>query len=571
MRLKIIRLIIISFFLILAGDLVYVQVLKGSHFHHLSVNNRIRVIPLEPQRGRILDRNGRVLADSRLSFDVTIIPQDVLDKEMLFTYLSQVLKMNKDEVVRRYRQQLHTPFAPVVLVEDVDKKIAMVLEENRYRFPGLYIQETFQRWYPFGKSAAHVLGYVGKIDSHKIKKLKHYGYSQQSIVGYSGVEEYYDRYLMGKEGGLQIEVNNRGQQVQLLGIRQPDRGKDIHLTIDAGIQEIASKIMGDQAGSIVMMDMDSGEILCLLSSPSYDPNIFTDLKRSRERGRLFIDPGSPLLNRAIKGQYPPGSVFKAVMSVAGLMEGVVTTHTKYNCSGSYKLGNRIFRCTHVHGGQDIVQALGHSCNIYYYHLGLLLGPDVMNRYAKIFGLGMLTHIDLPSEERGFIPSSKNRRGREKTGWHKGDSLNFSIGQGEVLATPIQVARMMAGVALNGRMPEPRVLKMIEDEPLVTTSTARTIPLRKEVMDAVHEGLRTAVIGSQGTARQMNMAGFEIYGKTGTAQTVPGKKTHAWFAGYSLQGSKRIAFCVFLEHGGSSSYAVRMTSELFKALRKENLI
>ncbi|MEW5895468.1 MAG: penicillin-binding protein 2 [Candidatus Omnitrophota bacterium] len=569
MRLKIIRVVIIFLFLILAMDLIYVQALKGNYFYRLSVNNRIRVIPLEPQRGRIFDRNGNVLAESRLSFDVTVIPQDVLDKDMLFTYLGQVLKIDKKEIAARYQQRMYTPFAPVVLIEDVDKQTAMVLEENRFRFPGLYIQETFQRWYPSGKTAAHVVGYVSKIDSQKIKKLKNYGYSQQSIVGYSGVEEYYDQYLMGEEGGLQIEVNSRGQQVQLLGIRQPEPGRDIHLTIDVRMQEISSKVMEDKAGSIVLMDLDSGEILCLVSSPGYDPNVFTDLKRAKERNRLFIEPASPVLNRVIKGQYPPGSVFKTVMSVAGLSEEKVNRNTTYHCPGFYKLGNRNFKCAHIHYSQNIIQALGHSCNVFYYNLGLVIGPELITRYAHKLGLGELTHIDLPSEERGFIPGPRNRRG-EKTGWYKGDTLNFSIGQGEVLVTPIQVVRMMAAVA-KGSIPQVHLLKMIENEPLVTNSIIKVIGLRKDVMDTVHEGLRAAVVSSSGSARQMNMAGFEVYGKTGTAQTVKGKKTHAWFAGYNLQGSRRMAFCVFLEYGGSSYYAVQVTSDLFKALRKENLI
>jgi len=571
MRLKIIRIILVVLFIILGLDLVSVQVLQGKHFYSLSVNNRIRVIPLEGQRGRILDREGQVVADNRLAFNVTVVPQDIFDKDVLFGYLGQVLGIEKEKLLERFHQRRYTPFAPVVIAEDVDKKIAMVLEENKFRFPGLYIQETFRRWYPFGEAAAHVLGYVGKIDSQKIKKLKNYGYTQQSIVGYSGAEEYYDRYLMGKEGGLQIEVNSQGKQVRLLGIRQPERGRDIQLTIDTRMQKEAVAVLEGRKGAIVIMDLDSGEILCLVSSPAYDPNAFSDYKRLRERSRLFVNKSSPMLNRVIKGQYPPGSVFKTILSVAALSEKAIDRETTFFCPGYFKLGRSRFRCAHVHNDQKIVGAIGYSCNVFFYNVGLLVGPETIQRYARMFGLGALTHIDLPAEEKGFVPGPKNRRGKFNAGWYKGDTINYSIGQGELLVTPIQIARMMAAVALNGRMLEPHVLKRIESEEMVATPVAHTIRIRQDVLDIVHEGLRAAVILDHGTARRVDMSGFEIYGKTGTAQTVPGKNTHAWFVGYNLQGKKRIAFCVFLEYGGSSYYAVRTTRNLFKELRKEELI
>jgi len=571
MRLKILRIILILCFCVLGLDLAYVQVLKGNYYYNLSVNNRIRVIPLEGQRGRILDRNGEVLAENRLSFNVSVIPQDVVDQDVLFEYLSGILKLSADQLTQRFRQRRHTPFAPVVLAEDVDQKTAMVLEENKFRFPGLYIQEAFRRYYPQGPAVAHVLGYVGKIDIQKIKKLKHYGYTRQSIIGYTGVEEYYDQYLLGKEGGQQIEVNSRGRQVRLLGIREPERGRDIQLTIDSRMQQEAFRVMDGRPGSIVIMDMDSGEVLCLVSSPAYDPNVFSDAGRRREKGRLFTDAQTPMFNRAIKGQYPPGSVFKIIMAIAGLSEHKMTSHDTVHCPGYYQLGKRRFRCAHVHGDQNIVQAIGHSCNVSFYQLGLKLGPDLMHKYARNFGLGALTHIDLPSEEKGFVPSPRHRWKKGTTGWYDGDTLNFSIGQGEVLASPIQITRMMAAVATRGKIFEPHVLKQIEGEAIVATPAVRVLHLDDQVMDLVREGMRSTVVSSHGTARILNLAGFEIYGKTGTAQTVRGKDTHAWFAGYNLQGERRIAFCVFLEYGGSSYYAVRATRDLLNALRKKKIL
>jgi penicillin-binding protein 2 len=571
MRLKIVRVIIIILFLMLAAGLVHTQVFRGNYFYSLSVNNRIRVVSLEGQRGRIFDREGRVIADSRLAFDVTVLPQDIQDKDILFAYLSQILGIDKNLLMSRYQQRRKTPFTSVVIAEDVDKKIAMTLEENRFRFPGLYIQETFRRWYPFGNAAAHVVGYVGKIDSEKIKRLKQYGYTPQSIVGYSGVEEFYDRYLMGKEGGLQIEVDSRGRQVRLLGIREPARGQDVQLTIDIRMQEIVLKALDNHPGAGAIIDIDSGEVLALVSSPAFDPNVFNDASKARERARLFVDPAAPMLNRAVRGQYPPGSVFKIVMSVAGLMEKVIHKHTTFFCPGQFNLGKMRFRCTHSHGDQNVVQSLQHSCNVFYYNTGLLLGPDAIYRYAKLFGLGLPTHIDLPSEEVGFVPNSKRRLGRQQSGWYKGDTVNFSIGQGDLLATPLQIARLLAAVALNGKIFDPHLLKAIDGESLVIPSTGKTLALSHDVIQIVQEGLRAAVASSTGTARILNMTGFEIYGKTGTAQSVAGKDSHAWFAGYSMKGTRRIAFCILLEYGGSSANAVRVAKDILEQLRNEKMI
>ncbi len=570
MRLKIVRIITVFLFIVLALDLIYIQAFQGRKYFGLSVNNRIRVIPLEGQRGRIFDRNGEVLVENRLSFNVTVIPQDVRNQEALFSFLSQVLNVDQKRLVARFQQKRHTPFAPVAVVEDIDQRTAMILEENKFRFPGLYIQENFRRWYPQGEVGAHVLGYVGKIDSAKVEKLKDYGYSQQSIVGYSGIEEYYDQYLKGVEGGVQIEVNSRGQQVRLLGIREPERGKDLQLTIDSRIQKAAYDALAGSHGVIAVMDLDSGEILGLVSSPSFDPNIFSDEKRSREKGALILDSAAPLLNRAIKGQYPPGSVFKTVMAVAGLSTGKITTKTSFHCPGFYQLGRRRFRCTHVHYDQNIVEGLGHSCNVFFYNVGVFLGPDIMHRYAQMFGFGEKTQIDLPAEEVGQVPSRALRK-KNNSDWYKGDTLNFSIGQGDILVTPIQVVRLMATLARSGQVPQPHLLKTIGDQPFVKLSAVKALKVDAAVFDIVHKGMRMAIADQHGTARLLDMKGFEIYGKTGTAQTVPTKDTHAWFAGYNLSGSRKVAFCVFLEYGGSSYYAVRVAQTFLKTLREQNIL
>jgi len=557
-------------FFIIAVDLFYIQVIKGSFYYKQSVNNRIRVIPLEAPRGVIRDRNGIVLADNRLSFNVTIIPQDIKKREKLFDFLSQILKEDKTSILQRVWQRKITPFAPVVVAEDVDKKVAMILEENKFRFPGLYIQESFKRHYSFKGDMSHVLGYVGKINRSEIERLKDYGYTSQNIIGKSGVEEYYDQFLRGQEGGLQVEVNNKGQQVRLLSLREPVKGQDIMLALDHRMQTAAAKALGDKHGSIIIMNRDTGEIMTMVSKPSFDPNIFTDVRLKKKKRILFTDPTAPLLNRAIQGLYPPGSVFKLVLSSAGLDSHSITEYTTFTCPGSYKLGRRRFRCAHTHGQQNLFEGISHSCNVYFYNLGLKLGPDIISKYARLYNLGQLTYIDLPGEEKGQIPSRMQRKIKFNRGWYKGDTLNYSIGQGDILVTPIQIVRLVATIARRGRVVQPHIIDSIGSQKMVKFSTVKNIRLEERVFDVIQTGMRLAVTDSAGTARRFNKNGLVMAGKTGTAQSAPTKDHHAWFVGYNKQGKIKVVFCVFLEYGGSSYNAVSIAEDLFEELKNEEI-
>jgi len=570
MRIKILRIIIYSAILLVGINLFYIQIIRGQRYFNLSVHNRIRIVPLKERRGRIYDRNGVILADNRLSFDITVIPQDILDKERLFDFLSRTLEVDRDDLLRRFDLKRMTPFAPVVVARDVDKKTAMTIEENKFLFPGLYIQETYNRYYPFGTVGAHVLGQVGKITAQRMEEIGDYGFTPSSTVGYAGVEAYYDDYLRGKPGGIQIEVDNRGRQVQLLSLRDPESGEDIYLTLDQRIQEVAARVLGERPGAIIIMDLDSSEILGFVSSPSFNPNAFTSSALQKEVGRYFTDKGNPLLNRAIQGLYPPGSVFKTIVAMAGLDTGKISADTVFDCRGYFALGNRRFHCLHVHGRQNLLEGIYHSCNVYFYNVGDLLGPDILHKYARMFGLGGLTHIDLPFEEEGMVPS-RLRRKMENRGWYRGDTLNLSIGQGDLLVTPLQVLRLMATIARNGRDVQPHLIRKIGKKNIVRFSTIRHVGLARGVYETIQKGLRLAVAESTGTARHLNIDGLRVSGKTGTAQSVPGKEEHAWFAGYEVAAKTKIAFCVFLEHGDSSYYSVRLGKELLQELRKQEIL
>lgn len=571
MRLKIIRIIISGFFLMIVTGLFYVQVIQGQHFLRLSVNNRIRVVPLEGWRGQIKDRNGKILADNRLSYDVMITPQEIQTGEAVFAFLSRVLGMDQHVLAQRYSRKKAAVFAPVAVAEDISREKAIIIEENRYRFPSLFVQENYRRFYPLGKNSAHVLGYIGKMSLAQRERFREYGYSMQSVVGYSGVEESYDTDLRGEEGGLQVEVDSRGQQVRLLGFREPKKGRDITLTIDSEVQQDALELLADRVGTVIVMDRDNGEVLGLINYPAFDPNVFVGNRYPEEINRLFADSDAPLLNRAIKGLFPPGSVFKVVMAIAGLDTRKITVGTSFICEGFYRLRRAIFRCTHVHGTQNFIEGLAHSCNVYFYNVGLILGVDTITHYARWLGLGEKTGIDLPYEQSGMVPGQEQRRLKGGGGWHAGDTLNISIGQGETQVTPLQMVRLLAAVARSGVIVQPHVIKAVGSTPVDRFSYERRIKIDEAVFETVRQGLRSAVTDPAGTAHVMDFPDMFVAGKTGTAQTSGGKKNHAWFVGYAQGENRNVVFCVLLEHGGSSYNACVLARELLSRMREKKIL
>lgn len=560
----------LAFFMV-ALQLIYVQAVKGRYYFELSANNRIRVVPLEGWRGNIYDRNGVLLAENRVSYNVTVTPQLIENSEQLFDFLSKTLGVEKDRLLKNYKSRKHAPFAPVIVSEDVPRDKAIILEENKFKYPSLLLEEGFKRFYPLQENSAHVLGYVGKVNDALRKRYKEYGYTTLSAVGKSGVEEFYDLTLRGEEGGYQIEVNSRGQQVRLLSIREPTQGNDITLTIDSQIQAMALEYMEEKPGAVIMMDYDTGEILAMMSFPSFNPNVFTDSTLYKQANELFQNPQSPLLNRAINGRFPPGSVFKIPVSICALDSQKITKHTTFHCPGFHQIGGVRFGCTSAHGNQDLLEAIAHSCNVYYYHLSLILGADLISRYATMLGLGQLTNIDLPYESHGNIPNRKQGILSKQRPWYTGDTLNFAIGQGDVLATPLQLVRMMGTIARDGVEVVPHVIKEIQGIPVEKYNTERKIKVNRKVFETVKDGMRATVTDYTGTAHELDNRELFIAGKTGTAQSSRNKEHHAWFAGYAQGKKKNIAFCVFLEHGGSSHNAVAIARRLLMRMVEEGLI
>lgn len=568
MRFRAFGIIIAILFLILFVGLVYIQLFKGGLYYQLSEKNHIRLIELDAMRGRIFDRNGVVLADNKFSFDVAVIYQEFRKKDI--KRLSEILGQDEEDINKKIKSGYISPFSPISIAKNVDKKTAMLLEQDKFELPGVIVQIKPERYYPLGSYGSHILGYVGLIDRSKITKLKNYGYRIQDIVGYTGVEEYYDEFLRGENGGIQVEVDNRGRQLRTLGVRPTIKGKDLVLTVDSRIQKFAAELLNDERGAIIVMQPYTGEILALVSSPKFNPNVFTFNYSARKIRNLLNDYRSPMLNRAISAAFPLGSVFKIVTALAALELKKITVNTSFTCSGQLKIGRRSFKCWDVHGLQNLVQAITHSCDVYFYSIGLMAGPEALTKYAKEFGLGSKTQVDLPYEESGNVPDKIQRKLSKNEGWYKGDTANFAIGQGALLVTPIQATRLIATVANGGRLIKPYVASYIIDKKIHRSKIFASLPFRKDDLDLVKLSLRKVVSSETGTASLLNFGNLKIAGKTGTAQAGRGQ-SHAWFVGFCPYDKPKVAFCVFLEHGSSSHNAVILTKKLLEFLQQEGIL
>jgi len=570
MRLNLIQTFIFFFLGSIICGLVYMQIIHGDYYRRQSMNNRIRVVPIDGPRGRILDRNGVILADNRVVFHVGVVAQDVADKNALFEYLGRVLERDPVFLQRQFQRKITAPFAPVILAEDISRELAVKIEEEKFIYPGLIVEQGYERYYPFNDEGAHVLGYVGKIDEDEVQDNQSYGYTPLSSVGKTGVEKYYDALLQGGPGGRQIEVDSRGTQVRLLGLKDPLAGKEVVLTIDQRLQSAAQELLRGLKGGIVVMDLSDGDLISLVSSPTYDPNAFSNKGKNGNITSYLNDPSSPLINRVVSGQYPPGSVFKIPVALAAIQLHKITSDTTFNCPGYMMVGTRKFGCSHIHGVQDLKDALAHSCNVYFFHVGELVTPPVIGAFAKAFGLDRRTGVDLPYEAKGNVVTKAPQGGS----WYTGDVLNLSIGQGYTLTTPLQLTVMMAAVANNGVILRPRVVKTVggEDIPLMDYSKRPLIRLRDQTWELVQNGLKAVVDDPQGTGHDLNgISGLDIYGKTGTAQSVHSKPNHSWFVGYTSTSKMRIAFCVFLEYGGSSENSVKIARDLLLKLKSLQII
>lgn len=533
----------------------YLQVIRYSYYRQLSIKNCIRTIETGIPRGTIYDRNGRILAKDAPAAHLVFIPYDLKDVEKEIEILSNLLSIDKEYLRKKMTKKYKNPFDRVILKRNLDEREISLIEENLYNLPGIFVQEGLKRVYPFGKKTAHLLGYLGEITQAQLEKLKDKGYKMGDIIGQDGIEKQYDEYLRGIPGGIQVEVDALGHQRRVLGKKEGQPGNQLILTIDATIQEIACEELGNRSGCVAVMDPRNGEILALVSNPSFDP----------ENILLYLDerkhPERPFLNRVIKGQYPPGSIFKIITEIAALETGTIKEYDRIECQGEIEVADRVFHCwkEEGHGWVDINLALPYSCNIFFGLTGMHLGVSQIIEYAKKFEFGKPTGIDLPEEKSGYIPSPRET-----------DPLNLSIGQGPITTTPIQLLSLISTVANGGNIWQPFIGKKIispkgEIIKELTPTIKKTVYIDSDVLDVLRRGLRNVVVFGTGT--NANVEGIEIAGKTGTAQRAATElelPTHGAFVCYALYDNPKIAVVVFLDYG-SSPQAAAIAGRIIKRI------
>jgi len=591
-KIKFFAVVVIVSFLGLWLRVWYLQVLKGSDFMGLSENNRVRLVSLPSYRGEITDRNGISLASIRPSFNLYITPEDVQDLGETLNTLKEVIDFDIQKVKDDIRQS--QPFLDVLIKADIQRNQVAFVEENNQLLGGIQLKVEPLRNYHYGELAAHTLGYLGEINKDKLNKGEA-GYRMGDIVGKEGIEFLFEQEMQGKKGYKEVEVDVSGRELAVLRKSPPQSGNHLQLTLDLRIQKVVEQSMtGTEEepinGSAVVIKVQTGEILAITSKPSFDPNLFSAGISVAEWRKLLFNNQHPLQNKAIDGQYPPGSVYKIVAAYAALEEQAVNPEDTVFCPGYYRLGRRVYRCWRRggHGEVDLHDALVQSCDVYFYTVGHKLGIDTLGRYAKMLGMGSLTQVNLIGEKPGLVPTKEwklKARGEE---WLAGETISASIGQGFNLVTPIQQARLLATVANGGMVLKPYLVRQIKDKDgrvirETFPSIEKRLESRPDTLSIIQKGLFGVVNEKRGTGWRARLKQISVAGKTGTAQVVRLKKgpkseeeeeipykhrDHAWFVGYAPFENPEIAVAVIVEHGGhGGSAAAPIVRQIIQAYNK----
>ncbi|RJO65640.1 MAG: penicillin-binding protein 2 [Candidatus Omnitrophota bacterium] len=559
-RIRFFNFVVLFVFGVLFLGLANLSIIHGYKYKELSRKNCIRLIPQPGRRGRILDRHGDVIVDNMISYNLMVLPSEFNNPDQVLSRLSRVTGKDNAALKRAYRQNFVSLSIPVVVSENIEVKKAIVLEEMKPELSGFTIEPQPLRHYPEGELGAHVLGYLGEIDRWRLTKLADYGYNTKDIVGFGGAEEQYDYYLRQEDGGLSVEVDRKGRFVRMIGFRPAQGGRDIQLTLDLKIQRIAESKLADRRGAVIVMDPFNGEVMAMVSKPSFNPAVFVEKDIAAVQA-LFNDPKAPLFNRAVSGAYPAGSLFKLIIASGALENKKINLSTTFTCDGGLTIGRRRFACWNTHGTQNLIGAIARSCNVFFFRTGVLLGPQLIHDYAVKLGLSKPTGIDLSSEASGFIPDPRWDKVYKRKTWYDGDTANFSIGQGEVLVSPAQMACMIAVFANKGTLVWPHLIKDVQGRDISATfKKPSLVPIQKSTIETVRKGLRNVVADPEGTSYLLASLPVEVAGKTGTAQ-VTGKLPHGWFIGFFPFEKPRYALCVFLEHGGSGYAASVVAKEI----------
>ncbi len=580
----------VFFFAMLGIRLWALQIIYADKYELLSQKNRTRYIPIAAPRGPLFDRNGLLLVDNRPSFTVSILRQEVTDKELLLQRLATYFNCDWHNLEQQWHKRRYYPqYRPIPLKRDIDRTLLEQLAEHSINLSGMIVEVQPMRAYPYREMAAHLFGHIGAITEKELSLPEYNNYRAGDFIGKSGLEKHLESYLKGIAGEKLVEVDVKGRELRQLQVRDPLPGKSVFLTIDRPLQLTTEQAFGDHAGAAVVIDVNNGDILAMVSRPGFDPEMFARGITAKEWKNLVNNPDHPLQAKAISGQYPPGSTYKMVTALAALQAGVVTPRTIIDCEGRITLGNRDFRCWKKKGHQatNLTKAIRESCDVWFYEVALGVGIEKMSAMARQLGLGRSYNLPLDNEKSGLIPTKSWKRNRYNLPWYKGETAIAAIGQGYVLTTPLQLAIMTATIANGGTLYQPHIIKQIKDYSGTTIKTVSPKILHKSELNQrqlsyVKRGMEEVVNHPRGTGKSSRLPNILVAGKTGTAQVVKMKddpvdgekvdieeiiyrhRDHALFVAYAPAKKPQIALAVIVEHGkhGGSS-AGPVAGKIFK--------
>jgi penicillin-binding protein 2 len=571
---------ILAIFLLLAYGLWKLQVMESGYYATAAEKNRIRNVPILAPRGKILDREGRIIVDNYPSFSALLLRDSSHDLSADADLIAQGLHLDSDEVRARIKHFSYMPqYQPIFLKEDITQDEQAFIEAHHNELPELDTIRADRRLYPRNGFMAHLIGYVGEVTEDMLNQPQFELYNPGDVVGVSGVERQYNNALMGKNGARREVVNSHGRTLGVLGETDAIPGKQLKLTLDIDLQIAAEEALGDKNGAVVAMDPHTGEILAMASRPTFDPNDFAVRVSRGQWNKLLTDPEKPLLNKAIQAQLAPGSTFKIIMSVAGWQEGIAQD-LHVNCTGGAEFYGRRFGCwvKGGHGAVDLEKAIYQSCDVFFYTLANKLGIDRIAKYANMLGLGEKTGIDLPNEVVGVMPSEEWKIKNFKQKWFAGETISVGIGQGAIAITPVQLLRAISAISMDGKMVVPHVVdpQNLPSGYVETSNVSETknVPIDPNGWTFITDAM-SRVLLPEGTAPSAHVPGIDIAGKTGSAQVVSLAlrakvknddefAQNGWFVGFTPRRNPDIVVCVLFQGGEHGRLAARLATQVIKA-------
>lgn len=558
-----------------------VQILDHKKYWALAEANRTRESVVPAPRGLITDRNDIILAENTASFKASIIRENCRDYDRSLDETGRLLEISPEDLKTRIAKYESLPlFRPIVVKDNLDLKDVSRIESRRLELPELIVETDPRRYYVFGDLAAHVIGYMQELSPQELKSEAYAGRNIGEMVGRTGVESRYESTLVGVDGWKMEIVDSQGRTRSEMSRSEPTPGRDVQLTLDFDLQRKASQLLEGREGAIIVLNPQTGEVLALASFPTYDPNKFITRFSPQEWMELINREDHPLENRAIRGLYAPGSIFKLTMALGALDAGLITEQTSFFCGGAAYFYGRPFNCWQRggHGTLSLTEAIRHSCNVYFYNVGRRMGIDRIAESAKKLGLGERTGIDLPGEKDGLVPTPEWSQSARKTDWYLGETISVAIGQGPLIVTPLQVAVHTAIVANRGRAVAPHLLMSSALSQGQAPGASPAENIRSELFEIVIRGMWKSV-NEEGTGRGAKVDGFDVCGKTGSTQLISreraeklGKqiKTHSWFSGFAPRDNPQIVVTVLVEYGGmGGATAAPLAKELFSLYREKN--